>query len=43
MGPTFVDAFGRQIEAHSDAYLALDDIEHGRGRRVPLWMFGFLY
>ncbi|WP_415257894.1 hypothetical protein [Thauera phenylacetica] len=34
---------GRQIEAHGDAYLALDDIEHGRGLRVPLWMFGFLY
>lgn len=33
----------RQIEGHGDAYLALDDIEHGRGRRVPLWMFGFLY
>lgn len=43
MGPAFVDAFGRQIEGHGDAYRVLDDIEHGRGRRVPLWMFGLLY
>ena len=34
---------GRQIVAHGDACLVLDDIEHGWGRRVPLWMFGFLY
>jgi hypothetical protein len=34
---------GRQIVAHGDACLVLDDIEHGWGWRVPLWMFGFLY
>ncbi|WP_291323441.1 AAA family ATPase [Desulfonatronospira sp.] len=24
-------------------YLAVDDIEVGQGRRIPLWLFGFLY
>lgn len=24
-------------------YLACDDIEHGVGSRIPLWLFGFLY
>ena len=33
----------RQIGGRDNAYLALDDIEHGRGSRVPLWLFGFLY
>ena len=33
----------RQIREHADGYLALDDIEHGSGNRIPLWLFGFLY
>ncbi len=34
----------RQIkDASHPAYLAIDDIEHGRGKRIPLWLFGFLY
>lgn len=32
-----------QIQNHPNAYLAIDDIEHGRGKRIPLWLFGFLY
>lgn len=32
-----------QIKGVPDAYLALDDIERGRGRRIPLWLLGFLY
>ena len=33
----------KQIKQHDQAYLALDDIEHGTHRRIPLWLFGFLY
>lgn len=34
----------RQIQdAQQPAYLAIDNIEHGRGQRIPLWLFGFLY
>ncbi len=25
------------------AFMAVDDIEYGEGRRIPLWLFGFLY
>ena len=32
-----------QIKDAADGYLALDDIETGSGRTIPLWMFGFLY
>jgi hypothetical protein len=32
-----------QIKGVDESYLALDDIEHGIGRKIPLWMFGFLY
>jgi predicted AAA+ superfamily ATPase len=32
-----------QIKGVSESYLALDDLEHGIGRKIPLWMFGFLY
>ena len=32
-----------QIKDLPDSYLALDDIEHGFGAKIPLWMFGFLY
>jgi len=33
----------RQVAGIADAYLALDGIEAGNGRTVPLWLFGFLY
>ncbi|MBQ7677468.1 MAG: hypothetical protein IJT32_04470 [Lachnospiraceae bacterium] len=32
-----------QIKDTPDSYLAVDDEEVGRGNRIPLWMFGFLY
>ena len=32
-----------QIKDIPDSYLAIDDIENGRGCRIPLWMFGLLY
>lgn len=31
-----------QIKNLNNAYLAIDDIEHGNARRIPLWLFGFL-
>ena len=34
---------GKQIATSSNAYLALDDIEYGTARKIPLWLFGFLY
>jgi predicted AAA+ superfamily ATPase len=33
----------RQIKGSEDAYLAIDDIEVGAGKKIPLWLFGFLY
>lgn len=32
-----------QIKDIPDSYLAVDDLEVGRGNRIPLWMFGLLY
>jgi hypothetical protein len=32
-----------QIKGLEDAWLALDNIETGNGRRIPLWLFGFIY
>ena len=32
-----------QIKDMPDSYLAVDGIEVGRGCRIPLWLFGFLY
>ena len=32
-----------QIKELKNAYLAVDDIEIGFGRKIPLWLFGFLY
>ena len=32
-----------QIADVPDSYLAVDDTEVGSGRRIPLWLFGFLY
>jgi uncharacterized protein len=34
---------GKQIQGLKDAYIAADDIEYGHGRKIPLWLFGFLY
>ena len=33
----------KQVKNVQDSYLALDDIELGSGRTIPLWLFGFLY
>ena len=32
-----------QVKDLPDSYLAVDGIEVGRGCRIPLWLFGFLY
>ena len=32
-----------QIKDLENSYLAIDDEEIGRGNKIPLWMFGFLY
>jgi hypothetical protein len=32
-----------QIQNIDNAFLACDDIEHGMGNKIPLWLFGFLY
>ena len=32
-----------QIAGLPRSFLAVDDIEIGRGNRIPLWMFGLLY
>lgn len=33
----------KQVAGLPDSYLALDDMESGFDRQVPLWLFGFLY
>jgi len=33
----------KQIMHADEAFIAADDIEHGFGRKIPLWLFGFLY
>jgi uncharacterized protein len=33
----------KQIAGQENAFLAIDDLEYGRGRKIPLWLFGFLY
>ena len=33
----------RQIKDIPQSFLAVDDTEVGRGNRIPLWLFGFLY
>ena len=33
----------RQIKDTAHSFLALDNIEHGSGKTIPLWIFGFLY
>lgn len=32
-----------QIKQLADAYLVIDDIEHGYQNKIPLWLWGFLY
>ncbi len=32
-----------QVRGRRNAWLAVDDTEHGVSRRIPLWWFGFLY
>jgi predicted AAA+ superfamily ATPase len=32
-----------QIKNASNSFLAIDDIETGIGKKIPLWLFGFLY
>ena len=32
-----------QIKDISNSFLVVDDIEKGFGRKIPLWLFGFLY
>ena len=32
-----------QIKDMANSYLAVDDIEKGFGKKIPLWLFGFLY
>ena len=32
-----------QIKDIPDSFLAIDDEEVGRGNKIPLWLFGFLY
>ncbi|MBZ4655970.1 MAG: hypothetical protein JG759_518 [Thermoanaerobacter sp.] len=32
-----------QVKNNKNSYLAIDDIEIGLDRRIPLWLFGFLY
>ena len=32
-----------QVMGLDNAFLALDNIEYGFGKKIPLWLFGFLY
>ena len=32
-----------QIKDVPNSFLAIDDVEFGRGNKIPLWLFGFLY
>lgn len=34
---------GRKLEPTSNVYAASDVIEIGEGKKIPLWLFGFLY
>lgn len=33
----------KQIRQIEDAYIAADDLEYGYDKKIPLWLFGFLY
>jgi hypothetical protein len=44
----FQDCFGpkksfNQIKDIENSFLAIDGVEFGRGNKIPLWLFGFLY
>lgn len=32
-----------QMSQVQEGIIACDDIEQGAGRKIPLWLFGFLY
>ena len=32
-----------QIKDTPNSFLAIDGVEFGRGNKIPLWLFGFLY
>ena len=32
-----------QIKDIKDSFLAIDNKEIGRGNKIPLWLFGFMY
>ena len=32
----------KQLLDHPNAYIAADDLEYGSGKKIPLWLFGFL-
>lgn len=34
---------GEQIKGVENSFLALDELEIGFGKKIPLWLFGFLY
>ena len=34
---------GKQLPATEAGYILADDLEIGLGRKIPLWLFGFLY
>jgi len=33
----------RQIAGMENVYIVVDDIENGFGKKITLWLFGFLY
>jgi hypothetical protein len=33
----------RQIKDEPESYIAADNLEYGFGKKIPLWLFGFLY
>lgn len=34
---------GKQLIDYENAFIVADDLEYGRGNKIPLWLFGFLY
>ncbi len=34
---------GDKVKSNTGYYYAVDMIERGSGREIPLWLFGFLY
>jgi len=33
----------KQIAGFEHAFIAVDDVEFSEGKKIPLWLFGFLY